>query len=59
VVRKSAKGDECEALEEVAEILSEPDVLAALEEGIAEIKRGETITLSELRSELAALRSGS
>jgi len=59
VIRKSTKGDEGEALEEMAEILFEPDVLTALEEGLAEIKRGETITLSELRSELAALRSGS
>jgi antitoxin YefM len=48
--------DEYEALEETAEILSDPDALTALEEGLAEVERGETITLSELRSELAERR---
>jgi prevent-host-death family protein len=46
--------DEYEALEETAEILSDPDAIAALEEGLGEIERGETITLAELRKELAA-----
>lgn len=48
--------DEYEALEETAEVLSDPDALAALEQGLAEIERGETITLAELRSELAERR---
>lgn len=48
--------DEYEALEETAEVLSDPDALSALEEGLAEIERGETITLAELRSELAERR---
>lgn len=48
--------DEYEALEETAEILSDPDALSALEAGLAEIERGETVTLSELRSELAGRR---
>jgi antitoxin YefM len=48
--------DEYEALEETAEILSDPDAIAALEEGLGEIERGETITLAELRKELAAAR---
>lgn len=48
--------DEYEALEETAEILSDSDALSALEMGLAEIKRGETITLAELRSELAERR---
>jgi len=48
--------DEYEALEETAEILSDPDALSALEAGLAEIERGETITLAELRSELVERR---
>lgn len=48
--------DEYEALEETAEILSDPDALAALEAGLAEIERGETVTLEELREELAEKR---
>jgi prevent-host-death family protein len=48
--------DEYEALEETAEVLSDPDALAALEAGLAEIERGETIALSQLRSELAVRR---
>lgn len=48
--------DEYEALEETAEILSDPDALSALETGLAEIERGETITLAELRGELADRR---
>ncbi len=49
--------DEYEALEETAEILSGPDAITALEAGLAELSRGETITLEELRSELAERRS--
>lgn len=48
--------DEYEALEETAEVLSDPDALSALEAGLAEIERGETIALSELRRELAERR---
>lgn len=48
--------DEYEALEETAEILSDADAIAALEEGLGEIERGETVTLAELREELAAAR---
>jgi prevent-host-death family protein len=44
--------DEYEALEETMEILSDPDALSALEVGLAEVERGETITLEDLRSEL-------
>lgn len=48
--------DEYEALEETAEILSDPAAIAALDEGLGEIERGETVTLAELREELAAKR---
>jgi len=48
--------DEYEALEESAEILSDPDALSGLEAGLAELERDETITLAELRKELAARR---
>jgi antitoxin YefM len=51
--------DEYEALEETAEILSDPDAIAALEQGLGEIERGETVTLAELRKELGAARSTS
>jgi prevent-host-death family protein len=49
--------DEYEALEETAEVLSDPDALTALEAGLAEIGRDETVTLAELRSELAERRA--
>jgi antitoxin YefM len=48
--------DEYEALEETAEILSDPDALAALEVGLAELSRDETVTLEDLRRELAERR---
>lgn len=48
--------DEYEALEETAEILSDPDTLAAIEEGRREAERGETVTLDELRRELGHRR---
>ena len=44
--------DEYEALEETAEILSDPDTLLAIEEGRREVERRETLTLDELRLEL-------
>jgi len=49
--------DEYEALEESAEILSDPDALAALEAGLAELSRDETVTLENLRRELAERRA--
>jgi prevent-host-death family protein len=48
--------DEYEALEETAEILSDPDALTALEAGLAELARDETVTLEDLRRELAERR---
>lgn len=51
--------DEYDALEETAEILSDPDALAALEAGLAELERGETVGLSDLRRELAERRADS
>ena len=48
--------DEYEALEETAEILSDPDAIAAIEAGLAELERGETVTLEDLRRELAERR---
>lgn len=44
--------DEYEALEETAEILSDPDTLAAIDEGRHEAERGKTVSLDELRQEL-------
>ncbi|MGN6216547.1 MAG: type II toxin-antitoxin system Phd/YefM family antitoxin [Solirubrobacterales bacterium] len=49
--------DEYEALEETAEVLSDPNALSALEAGLAEIEQGQTITLAELRNELAERRA--
>ncbi len=51
--------DEYEALEETAEILSDPDALAALEAGLAELSRDETVDLGDLRRELAERRPSS
>ena len=48
--------DEYEALEETAEILSDPDAIAAIEAGLAELERGETVALDDLRRELAERR---
>ncbi len=49
--------DEYEALEETAEILSDPDALTALEAGLAELSREETVPLEDLRRELAERRA--
>lgn len=49
--------DEYEALEETAEILSNPDAIAAIEAGLAEIARDETVTLDDVRRDLAARRA--
>jgi hypothetical protein len=39
-------------LEDTAEILSDPDAMAALEAGLAELERGESMSLADLRREL-------
>lgn len=49
--------DEYEALEETAEILSDSATLTAIETGLAELARNDTIALSELRAELAERRA--
>jgi prevent-host-death family protein len=49
--------DEYEALEETAEILSDPDAIAAVEAGLAELERDEVVTLDELRRGLAQRRA--
>ncbi len=48
--------DEYQALEESAEILSDPDALAAIEAGLADLNRGDVVTLEALRGELADRR---
>ena len=48
--------DEYEALEETAEILSDSATLAAIEAGLAELARGESITLEDLRRDLSERR---
>lgn len=49
--------DEYEALEETAEILSDSATLDAIEAGIAELARGESVTLDDVRRELAERRA--
>lgn len=49
--------DEYEALEETAEILSDAETMAAIEEGRRQIADGEVVTLATLRRELRARRS--
>ena len=46
--------DDSDTREETAEILSDPAAIAALEEGLGELERGETVTRAELHAELAA-----
>ncbi len=48
--------EEYEGLVDTAEILSDPDTMAAIEEGLAEIERGETVSFDEVRKELAERR---
>ena len=48
--------DEYDALEETADILADPDALAALDSGLAELERDQTVTLEDLRAELAERR---
>lgn len=49
--------DEYEALEETAEILSDSATLSAIEAGLADLARGDSVTLEELRQELAQRRA--
>lgn len=49
--------DEYQALEETAEILSDAATLDALQAGLDELARGETIELSDLRRDLAEKRA--
>jgi antitoxin YefM len=49
--------DEYEALEETADILSDSATLAAIEAGVAELARDDTVTLTALRAELAERRA--
>jgi prevent-host-death family protein len=49
--------DEYEALEETAEVLSDPATLAAIEAGLADLARGDTVTLDALRGELRDRRA--
>jgi antitoxin YefM len=49
--------DEYEALEETAEILSDSATLAAIEVGVAELAKDDTVTLTALRAELAERRA--
>jgi antitoxin YefM len=49
--------DEYEALEETAEILSDSVTLAQIETGLRELAQGDSVTLEELRRELAERRA--
>ena len=46
--------DEYESLEETAEILSDPETMAVIEEGLADFARGDYITLAEFQAEHTA-----
>lgn len=48
--------EEYEALEETAEILSDPAALLAIQRGLADLKAGRTYTLDEVRPELKKRR---
>jgi hypothetical protein len=49
--------NEYEALNGTAEMLSDRDALAALEEGLGELERGDAFSLEDLRRERAERRS--
>jgi len=49
--------DEYEALEETADILSDEDAMVALRAGLSEISRDETVSLDDLRRDLAERRT--
>jgi len=48
---------EYDALEETAEILSDAETRHAIDAGVAELDAGETVSLDDVRRELAACRS--
>jgi prevent-host-death family protein len=48
--------DEYDALEETVEIACDRDALAAIDEGLREVERGETVSLEDLRRELGRRR---
>ncbi|GAB3255749.1 type II toxin-antitoxin system Phd/YefM family antitoxin [Kineosporia babensis] len=43
--------DDLEALEETLEILSDPDEIAAIREGLSDIEAGDVFTIAEVRRE--------
>jgi antitoxin YefM len=49
--------DEYQALEETAEILSDPATLDAIEAGMSELAQDDTIALDDLRRDLAQRRA--
>jgi len=49
--------DEYQALEETAEILSDPATLDAIEAGMRELAQGDAIALDDLRRDLAQRRA--
>jgi prevent-host-death family protein len=49
--------DEYEALEETAEILSDSATLSAIEAGLTDLARGDSVSLGELRQDLAQRRA--
>jgi prevent-host-death family protein len=49
--------DEYEALEETAEILSDSATLSAIEAGLTDLARGDSVSLAELRQDLAQRRA--
>jgi prevent-host-death family protein len=48
--------DEYQALEETAEVLSDADALTAIEAGLADLRRGDVVSLEDLRAELTERR---
>lgn len=50
--------DEYEGLEETAELLSDPGAMESIEAGVAEVEKGETVSLDALRADLAGRRAG-
>lgn len=50
--------NEYEALEETAEILSDSATLAAIEEGLADLGRGDTLSLDDVVAAREAARTG-
>lgn len=49
--------DEYEALEETAEILSDPETVAAIETGLADFERGDFVPWEDVKRELAERRA--